>query len=43
MIVVLKPIVSNEALEIKVGDKIMLQTQDCFRKIVNERGLNKND
>ena len=34
MIVVLKPIISNEALEIKVGDKIMLQTQDCFRKIV---------
>ena len=34
MIVVLKPIVSNEALEIKVGDKIKLQTQDCFRKIV---------
>lgn len=34
MIVVLKPIISNEALEIKVGDKIMLQTQDCFREIV---------
>lgn len=34
MIVVLKPIVSNEALKIKIGDKIMLQTQDCFREIV---------
>lgn len=34
MIVVLKPVTSNEALEIKVGDKIKLQTQDCFRKIV---------
>lgn len=34
MIVVLKPIISNEALKIKVGDKIMLQTQDCFREII---------
>lgn len=34
MTVVLKPIISNEALEIKVGDKIKLQTQDCFREIV---------
>ncbi len=34
MIVVLKPIISNEALKIKIGDKIMLQTQDCFREIV---------
>lgn len=34
MIVVLKPIISNEALKIKIGDKIMLQTQDCFREII---------
>ena len=34
MIIALKPIISNEALVIKVGDKIKLQTQDCFREIV---------
>lgn len=34
MIINLKPIISNEALEIKVGDKIKLQTQDCFREIL---------
>ena len=34
MIINLKLIISNEALEIKVGDKIKLQTQDCSREIV---------
>lgn len=34
MIIIPKPIIGNEALKIKVGDKIMLQTQDCFREVV---------
>lgn len=34
MIINLKPIIGSEALKIKIGDKIMLQTQDCFREII---------
>ena len=34
MIIIPKPIIGSEALKIKIGDKIMLQTQDCVREIV---------
>lgn len=34
MIINLKPTIGSEALKIKIGDKIKLQTQDCFREIV---------
>ena len=34
MIITPKLIIGSEALKIKIGDKIMLQTQDCFREIV---------